>query len=56
MEIDHKKKQLSVKSPIVKQGNFFTYVHHAKMLFDDDSAGRPVKNHMAKILKALNKN
>lgn len=56
VEIDHKKKQLSVKSPIVKQGNFFTYVHRAKMLFDDDAVDRPVKNHMAKIRKALNKN
>lgn len=56
VEIDHKKKQLSVKSPIVKPENFFTYVHRAKMLFDDDAVDRPVKNHMAKIRKALNKN
>ena len=56
VEIDHEKKQLSVKSPKVQQGTFFTYVHRAKMSFDNDAVDRPVKNHMARIRKALNMN
>jgi hypothetical protein len=38
-----------------KKGNFFTYVHHAEVIFNDSEIRRPVKNHMAKIRKALNK-
>lgn len=37
-------------------GNFFTYVHRAEKIFgDEDEIGAPVKNHMAKISKALKK-
>ena len=37
-------------------GNFFTYVHRAGRIFEDaEEIRRPVKNHMAKIKRALKK-
>ena len=39
-----------------KKGNFFTYVQRAEKVFgDSEEIRRPVKNHMAKIRKALKK-
>ena len=43
------------KTPGKKSGNFFTYVRRAEIIFNDSEIRRPVKNHMAKIRKALNK-
>lgn len=37
-----------------KQGNFFTYVHRAENIFgESEGINKPVKNHMAKIRKAI---
>jgi hypothetical protein len=43
------------KIPGKESGNFFTYVHRAEMILNESEIRRPVKNHMAKIRKALNK-
>ena len=54
MEAHHNRKSQNEISG-KKKGNFFTYVHRAEVIFNDNEIRRPVKNHMAKIRKALNK-